>query len=230
MSPALPGAAKTQEDEDKNEHQRHRHNQRQPCARLLQMLELPAEFIVVAGWKLHFCLNASAGLVHITFRIAPAQIHENRGSALAGFAGDRTDLFEHFKSRDLAEREQSALFGAHRHTFHLVNAPPGVFGQPHDDGEASVAFDERANFLPGKCGSDGPIHSLRLKVVTAQRLAVGFDLQQWRAAKGVELNVTSTGNLPEQVTHFSRQPFEFLEVIAEDLHRDVCSHRRPSFR
>ena len=39
----LPHAAEAQEDQHEDEHQRHRHDDRQPRARLLQVLELPAE-------------------------------------------------------------------------------------------------------------------------------------------------------------------------------------------
>ena len=108
--------------------------------------------------------------------------------------------------------------------FHRVHAAPGVLGKAHDDGEAPIAFDDRADFLTGQGDGDGAVYISRLKVVTAQRVAVGFDFQQRRATERVELHIAVRGKLSQQVTSFRGDAFEFGEIVAVNFHCNVGPH------
>ena len=103
----------------------------------------------------------------------------------------------------------------------VSDAAAGVFRKPHDNGKAPVALDDRADFLARQRRGNGAVQILGLKIVAAKRVAVGFDFQQGRASEGVELHVAAAGDLSKQVANLGGQPFQFLEVVAVNLHRDV---------
>src|SRR5205823_2898592 len=86
----------------------------EPCACLLQVLELSAKFDDVVLRQLYLLFDAPLRLVDEAFDVARLQIHHERGAALAVVAPDRLDCLQCLELHQFSERDEAGLADAYR--------------------------------------------------------------------------------------------------------------------
>ncbi len=109
----------------------------------------------------------------------------------------------------------------------VVNVGAELLGEPHDDRKTAIAFDERADFLPGEREFDRAIYIIGMDVEALQGLAIRRDLEHRHTPDRIELAFSSARQTAQNIARFSRDPLQLFETVAVNLQQTGQRARRP---